>query len=130
MTGTVSKTKEKVVIREIDTNINLLNIFHHSHTYPKSFFLDSALGNEETGRYSFIGHSPFLTIMSKGSDILIQGRKGITKKKGNPLDELRNILSNFHLENNSGPIPFTCGAVGYFAYDILHFVEKLPNTNI
>ena len=130
MTDTVSKTKDKVVIREIDTNINLLEVFHHSHTYSKGFFLDSALGNEETGRYSFIGHSPFLTLMSKGSNILIQGRKGITKKKGNPLDELRNILSNFHLENNSGPIPFTCGAVGYFAYDLCHFVEKLPNTTI
>lgn len=130
MTDTASKTKDKIAIREIDTKINLLEVFHHFHTYSKSFFLDSALGNQETGRYSFIGHSPFLTIMSKGSNILIQGRKGITKKKGNPLNELRNILSNFHPENNVEAVPFTCGAVGYFAYDLCHFVEKLPNTTI
>lgn len=130
MVNFASKTKEKVVIKEIDSNIDLLKIFHYSHTHSGSFFLDSALKNQKTGRYSFIGYNPFLTIMSKGNNILIQDRQGITKKRGNPFGELRNLLSNFHLDNNSEPIPFTCGAVGYFAYDLCHFIEKLPNTTI
>ena len=43
-----SKTKDKVVIKEIDSNIDLLKIFHYSHTRSGSFFLDSALQNQKT----------------------------------------------------------------------------------
>jgi para-aminobenzoate synthetase component 1 len=130
MANSGSKTKEKVVIKEIDSNIDLLKIFHYSHARSGSFFLDSALQNQKTGRYSFIGYDPFLTIMSKGDNILIQDRQGITKKKGNPFGELRNLLNRFRLDNNSGPVPFTGGAAGYFAYDLCHFIEELPNTTI
>jgi para-aminobenzoate synthetase component 1 len=31
---------------------------------------------------------------------------------------------------NSSPIPFTGGAVGYFSYDLCHFIERLPATAI
>jgi len=130
MANSGSKTKEKIVIKEIDSNIDLLKVFHYSHTRSGSFFLDSALQNQKTGRYSFIGYDPFLTIMSKGDNILIQDRQGITRKKGNPFGELRNLLSRFRMDNNSEPVPFTGGAVGYFAYDLCHFIEKLPNTTI
>ncbi|ODS32722.1 MAG: p-aminobenzoate synthetase component I [Candidatus Scalindua rubra] len=130
MVDFLSRTKNKLVIKEIDPDTDLLKIFHYTHTLSKSFFLDSAIKNEKTGRYSFIGYNPFLTIMSKGNNILIQDRKSITKKKGNPFDELRSFLNYFHMDNNFEPIPFTCGAVGYFAYDLCHFVEKLPNTTI
>lgn len=130
MTNFVNKTKEKAAIKEIDSKIDLLKIFHYSHTLSGSFFLDSALRNQKTGRYSFIGYDPFLTLMSKGNSILVQDFQGITKKKGNPFSELRTLLSKFHVDNNPEPIPFTCGAVGYFAYDLCHFIEKLPNTAI
>ena len=50
MVNFVGKTKEKVVIKEIDSNIDLLKIFHYSHTRSGSFFLDSALQNQKTGR--------------------------------------------------------------------------------
>ncbi|GAX60769.1 para-aminobenzoate synthase [Candidatus Scalindua japonica] len=34
------------------------------------------------------------------------------------------------MENSFEFVPFTCGAVGYFAYDLCHFIEKLPDTTI
>lgn len=126
----MSKTKSKVIIKELDCGVGLYKIFHYSNTQSKNFFLDSALKNQKTGRYSFIGYNPFLTIMSKGGNMLVQDHQGITKKRGNPFKELQNLLNKFRLENSSGPVPFTCGAVGYFAYDLCHFIEKLPNTTI
>jgi len=108
----------------------LLKIFHHTQAQAKNFFLDSADNNEKTGRYSFIGYDPFLTVMSKDSNILTQSSKSITRKTGNPFDELRHLLNSFHLENSFESIPFTCGAVGYFAYDLCHYIEKLPDTTI
>ncbi len=126
----VSRAEYKLAVRELDPDTDLLKIFHYTSARSKNFFLDSALENEKTGRYSFIGYDPFLTVMSKGRNILTQSRHGITRKTGNPFDELRNLLKKFHMDNNSAPVPFTCGAVGYFAYDLCHFIEKLPDTTI
>ena len=130
MANFLNKTRKKLIIRELDPDTDLLKIFHYTQAYSKNFFLDSADNNEKTGRYSFIGYDPFLTVMSKGSNILTQKRHSITRKTGNPFDELRHLLSSFHLENGFGSVPFTCGAVGYFAYDLCHFIEKLPDTTI
>ena len=130
MANFVNKTRKKLIIRELDPSTDLLKIFHHTQTHSKNFFLDSANNNKKTGRYSFIGYDPFLTVMSKGSNILTQSRHSITRKTGNPFDELRHHLSSFHLEDSFESIPFTCGAVGYFSYDLCHYIEKLPDTTI
>ncbi len=130
MANLESKTRKKLIIKELDCGTDLLKVFYHTQAQSKNFFLDSADNNEKTGRYSFIGYDPFLTVMSKGSNILTQKRQSITRKTGNPLDELRHLLNNFHLEDSFAPVPFTCGAVGYFAYDLCHFIEKLPDTTI
>ena len=130
MANLVSNTRKKLIIKELDPGTDLLKIFHHTHSHSKNFFLDSANNNEKTGRYSFIVYDPFLTVMSKGNNILTQNRKSIIRKTGNPFDELRHLLNSFHLENGFEPIPFTCGAVGYFSYDLCHFIEKLPDTTI
>jgi len=130
MANLVSKTRKKLIIKELDSGTDLLKIFHHTQAQSKNFFLDSADNNEKTGRYSFIGYDPFLTVMSKDSNILTQSSKSITRKTGNPFDELRHLLNSFHLENSFESIPFTCGAVGYFAYDLCHYIEKLPDTTI
>jgi len=130
MANFISRTKKKFTARELGPDTDLLKVFQYTQAHQKSFFLDSATINEKTGRYSFIGYDPFLTVMSKGNNILTQNRHSITRKVGNPLDELRNLLSNFHLDNSFESIPFTCGAVGYFAYDLCHFIEKLPDTTI
>ena len=52
-----------------------------------------------------------------------------------PFDELWKILEG-HCSTASGrakdgdSIPFIGGAVGYFAYDLCHFIERLPDTTI
>ncbi|MDP6925259.1 MAG: aminodeoxychorismate synthase component I [Candidatus Scalindua sp.] len=130
MANLVSKTRKKLIIKELDPCTDLLRIFHHTQAHSKNFFLDSANNNEKTGRYSFLGYDPFLTVMSKGNNILTQNSKSITRKTGNPFDVLRQLLNNFQLENQFEPIPFTCGAVGYFSYDLCHFIEKIPDTTI
>ena len=130
MANKVNRTGKKLIIKELDPGIDLLKIFHYTQTHSKNFFLDSAANNESTGRYSFIGYDPFLTVMSKGSNILTQSSKSITRKTGNPFDELRYLLNSFRLDNSFETVPFTCGAVGYFAYDLCHFIEKLPDTTI
>jgi para-aminobenzoate synthetase component 1 len=130
MTHRKTGKKNIVTIREIEKEINLLKFFSFTQAHPKNFFLDSSLTNSSVGRYSFIGYDPFLTLISKGSVIVLQDRLGTAKKRGNPFDELRTLLDKYHVEESHDTIPFACGAVGYFGYDLCHFIENLPSTTI
>jgi len=71
------------------------------------------------GRFSFIGSDPFLVLKSKGKTIVLEQRGKITRKKGNPLEELRNILNTYKIRPNpKNPLPFMGGGVGYPSFCI------------
>jgi para-aminobenzoate synthetase component I len=93
---------------------------------PYGFFLDSGMDPHKLGRYSFLGSDPFLIVRSRGGEItLIKG--GVEEKRqGNPFDAVGELLKTYASEGNRAPVPFLGGAVGYFSYDLCHFIEKLP----
>jgi para-aminobenzoate synthetase component 1 len=95
-----------------------------------SFFLDSGMYVEELSRYSFMGSDPFLVLSSRGEEITLwhQGREEVTR--GNPFDILGELLSTYEMEPHPSSIPLVGGAVGYFSYDLCHFIERLPSTTI
>jgi len=97
---------------------------------PWAFLLDSAL-NSSLGRYSFFGTRPFLTFVSKGNHIVIQspqdaGLHAAVTLSGNPFEVLRGLLQRYSTPNLPHRLPFVGGAVGYFGYDLCHFLERLP----
>ena len=96
---------------------------------PYPFYLTSAMHHKAWGRVSFVGSDPFLVLKSKGNNITIEQDGKATHKKGDPLEELRSILNAYKVRHNpKSPVPFMGGGVGYFGYDLCHFIEKLPNT--
>jgi len=98
---------------------------------PHSFFLDSGMDPAKLGRYSFIGADPFLVLKSRGQEISLSygdGRKETVM--GNPFDVLDGLLRRYRMETGPVPVPFSGGAVGYFSYDLCHFIERLPRTAV
>ncbi len=94
------------------------------------FFLDSALSSPRLARFSFLGCRPFLVLRSSGNGVeVIRGDETRTFDE-NPLHSLRKLLQEHHLEQDEAPVPFTVGAVGYFAYDLCHQIERLPQTAV
>ncbi len=97
---------------------------------PFSFFLDSGMDPAKLGRYSFMGSDPFLVLRSRGDRVTLI-RDGVEEvRRGNPFDALGELLETYTLEGSRAGIPFTGGAVGYFSYDLCHFIERLPTTAI
>ena len=97
---------------------------------PFSFFLDSGMDPARLGRYSFMGSDPFLVLRSRGDAITLI-RDGVEEtKKGNPFDVLGELLEAYTLDGSRAGIPFVGGAVGYFSYDLCHFIESLPTTAV
>ncbi len=103
------------------------------HDLPYFSYLKSPEGRGDR-RYSFIGLSPFLVLKSIHSDPsglleikLIQTNEAIRVHE-NPFDALRNLLDRFQIKKVVGDIPLLAGGIGYLAYDLVHFIEKLPFT--
>jgi anthranilate synthase component 1 len=93
---------------------------------PQAFLLESVEGGERVGRYTFIGLRPYRTMVARGNSITVQEGKRSCSFTGDIFEELKRALSEHTPARLPGLPPFTAGAVGYFAYDVVRQIEKLP----
>jgi len=97
---------------------------------PYCFFLDSGMDRRRLGRYSFLGSEPFLVLNSRGPEVTIIRGQEREVRQGDPLDTVGELLAMYKLDHYPAPVPFLGGAVGYFSYDLCHFIERLPCTAV
>ena len=118
------------LIEEINTPLSASLLFEAFRSRPFSFFLDSGMDPGKLGRYSFIGSDPFLVLRSRGENISLikDGRE--ESRRGNPFDVAGELLALYSLDECPSALPFLGGAVGYFSYDLCHFIERLPATAV
>ncbi|MGB0082886.1 MAG: anthranilate synthase component I [Terracidiphilus sp.] len=90
------------------------------------FLLESVEGGEQVGRYTFMGFTPFKRIVSRGREIAITEGRKTTRMKGDVFAVLRDALGGHKPARLPGLPPFTAGAVGFFAYDAVRQIERLP----
>jgi anthranilate synthase component I, non-proteobacterial lineages len=90
------------------------------------FLLESVEGGEQVGRYTFIGLAPFKRIVARGRKVVITEGKKVTEIDDDIFAVLRQSLSGHKPARLPGLPPFTAGAVGYFAYDAVRQIERLP----
>jgi anthranilate synthase component 1 len=92
------------------------------------FLLESVEGGEQLGRYTFIGVAPYKRIVARGRQIAITEGKRVTRMEGDIFHVLRDALGGHKPARLKGLPPFTAGAVGFFAYDAVRQIERLPAT--
>ncbi len=98
---------------------------------PFSFLLESApAGSETWSRYTFMGTEP------RGAWRLMDGRvEDWTPEHGwhgaraptDPLDDLDRLVKQYPPVDVPELGEFWAGAVGYFGYDVVRCIERLPN---
>ncbi|MDA8163229.1 MAG: anthranilate synthase component I [Desulfobacteraceae bacterium] len=96
-----------------------------------AFLLESLEGGEKWGRYSFIGLRPLMVFGCKGKEVFIEtdGRREVFAPAGpsdSPIDAFRRIMAGFSVARTPGLPRFYGGAVGYLSYDMVRFMERLP----
>jgi len=99
---------------------------------PECFMLESVEGGERVGRYTFIGVRPYKKIVARGASIEVTeaGRSSTPKTRcfeGNVFALLKEALEGQKPARLPGLPPFTAGAVGFFAYDVVRQIERLPS---
>ncbi|HEX9198102.1 MAG TPA: chorismate-binding protein [Acidobacteriaceae bacterium] len=94
---------------------------------PEAFLLESVEGGEHVGRYTFIGIEPYKKIVSRGTSITVEedGKRRVFE--GDIFAELKQALSGHTPARLPGLPPFTAGAVGFFSYDVVRQIERLPS---
>jgi anthranilate synthase component 1 len=96
---------------------------------PFGFLLESVVGGEQWARYSFLGTRPRSAWRLKDGEVSLwePGRGWTGVVCDDPLDDLDRRLSAHRAVDISGLPRFWGGAVGFFAYDVVRHVERLPN---
>ncbi|HWE86388.1 MAG TPA: anthranilate synthase component I [Terracidiphilus sp.] len=94
---------------------------------PECFLLESVEGGEQVGRYTFIGLAPYKRIVARGRSLTITEGNRTTHLEGDVFAALRDALGGHKPARLPGLPPFTAGAVGFFAYDAVRQIERLPD---
>ncbi len=100
-----------------------------AHDEPNSFLLESVEGGEKVGRYTFLGVRPYMIVSGRGSETVIQTGKKQRKADGSIFDNVRRLMRQHKVAHIPGLPPFTAGAVGFFAYDFVRNIERLPENS-
>lgn len=92
---------------------------------PYSCLLESIERGEQIGRYTFLGARPYMRVSSQGDEITIERGKKREGRSGNIFQVLKELLRAHKPAILTGLPPFTAGAVGYFAYDVVRRLENI-----
>ena len=103
-----------------------------------AFLLESIERGEQIGRYTFLGAAPYMRVRARKGKVEIEvGHKTPTsrakggREMGHPsggeniFQVVKRLLREHHPATVPGLPPFTAGAVGYFAYDVVRQLEKI-----
>lgn len=90
---------------------------------------ESVIGGEKVGRYSFIAVGPRGRICARGDEVnqTDEAGKNTTSKAEDPLDSLWATVAGKRVAVLPELPPLTGGAIGYASYDVVRYVEDLPN---
>ncbi|MDY7577870.1 anthranilate synthase component I [Herbaspirillum sp. RTI4] len=116
---------------DLETPLTLyLKLAQTQHGGKNTFLLESVVGGERFGRYSFIGLPATTMLRSYGSRIeVVKNDKVIESLQGNPLDFIAEFQSRYKVAIRPGMPRFCGGLAGYFGYDTVRYIEpRLANS--
>ena len=119
---------------DLETPLSLyLKLAHTRNGGAYSFLLESVVGGERFGRYSFIGLPARSFLRASGFGMAAKTevvRDGVVVEthQGNPLDFIEAYQKRFKVALRPGLPRFCGGLAGYFGYDAVRYIEKKLET--
>ena len=115
---------------DLETPLSLyLKLAHGKGNGAYSFLLESVVGGERFGRYSFIGLPARTLLRASGfgasakTEVVTDGVV-VETAAGNPLDFIEAYQQRFKVALRPGLPRFCGGLAGYFGYDAVRYIEK------
>ena len=103
-----------------------LSVYLKFANQPYTYLLESVVGGERFGRYSFIGIAAESRIEVRGHECVeFEGGKPKTRTRADdPLRFVQQYQARFNAAEQPGLPRFCGGLVGYFGYDTVRYIEK------
>jgi anthranilate synthase component I len=110
---------------DLDTPVSA---FRKLAAFEPRFLLESVEGGERLARYSFIGFGDCLEVKLDGQGFKLGNeRRPIPRTREELLGGLRDALARVPVPlPDVAAVPLAGGLVGYAAYDVVRFFERLP----
>ncbi len=90
-----------------------------------AFLLESIERGEQIGRYTFLGAAPYMRVRAHQGNVEVERGRNRESVDANIFEVVKRLLRQHRPASVPGLPPFTAGAVGYFAYDVVRQLEKI-----
>ena len=124
-----SKKKHQILFKSFNCRnyYKVENLYKFLLAEKNSFIFESVEKGAIRGRYTIIGLNPdkIWDINNNVVTLYNNGRK--TKIKTNPLKYLNKLIREFNIKIPNELPAMSSMLVGYFSYDIIRYIEKIPN---
>ena len=112
-------------LSDLDTPLSVyLKLVGQGEAARRSFLLESVVGGERFGRYSFIGLPARTWLRATGMKTEVLVNDAIVETvAGNPLDFIVSYQQRFQVALQAGLPRFCGGLAGYFGYDAVRYIE-------
>ena len=124
-----SKKKHQILFRSRTCNdySKVENLFRFLLAEKNSFIFESVEKGTIKGRYTIIGLNPD-KIWDINKNIITLNNSGKkTKIKTNPLKFINKLIKDFNIKIPRQLPSMASMLVGYFSYDVIRYIEKIPN---
>jgi anthranilate synthase component 1 len=115
------------ISKKINNDDEILNLIDNFLLEKNSFIFESVEKGIVKGRYTIFGKNPdkIWEFNNRNSYLIRKGKK--KKIKGEPKDIIENIIESFKFKTPVGLPPICSLISGYFSYDSIRYLEKIPN---
>ena len=126
------KLKQNQVLfisKKTNRNKEVLNLINNFLIEKNSFVFESVEKGIIKGRYTIFGKKPDkIWEFNNNKAYTINSVNKKKNIKGDPKKILENLIENFKFKTPKNLPPICSLLSGYFSYDIIRYIEKIPNT--
>ena len=103
------------------------NLYKFLLAEKNSFIFESVEKGTTRGRYTIIGLNPDKIWDIRNNIVILENNEKKSKIKTNPLKYLNKLINEFKIEIPKKLPAMASMLVGYFSYDIIRYIEKIPD---
>ncbi len=124
-----TKKKNQILFRSLNCKNyhRVENLYKFLLAEKNSFIFESVEKGTIRGRYTIIGLNPDKIWDIKNNIVTLNTNGRKTKIKTNPLSYLNKLIKDFKIKMPNNLPKMASMLVGYFSYDIIRYIEKIPN---
>ena len=113
--------------KKIKDDHEILNLIDNFLKEKNSFIFESVEKGKIRGRYTIFGKNPDKIWEFNNNNSYLFKDNFKEKIKGNPKKIIENIIEEFKFKTPVGLPPICSLISGYFSYDTIRYIEKIPN---